>query len=75
MKVDQDLLPFGGGAFGLTKEGSGTLVLSDATEHGQVELHDIPHVEQVQLKVSDLLFGDGADGGSYQGARRVDDGT
>jgi uncharacterized membrane protein YdbT with pleckstrin-like domain len=55
--------------------GCGTLILSDATEHGQVELHDIPHVEKVQLQVSDLLFGSGADGGSYQGARRVDDGT
>ena len=37
--------------------GCGTLVISDASEHGRVRLHDIPHVEQVQLAISDLLFG------------------
>lgn len=35
--------------------GCGTLVVSDASEQGRVELHDIPRVEQVQLKVSDEL--------------------
>lgn len=30
----------------------GTLVVSDASEQGRVELEDIPRVEQVQLKVS-----------------------
>lgn len=35
--------------------GCGTLVVSDASTDGRVELHDIPHVEQVQLKVSDEL--------------------
>jgi uncharacterized membrane protein YdbT with pleckstrin-like domain len=47
--------------------GCGTLILSDASEHGQVELDDIPHVEMVQVQISDLLFG--------REARRVDDGT
>ena len=35
--------------------GCGTLVVSDASEQGRVELHDIPHVEEVQLKVADEL--------------------
>ncbi|WP_067429304.1 PH domain-containing protein [Nocardioides jensenii] len=35
--------------------GCGTLVVSDASEQGRVELHDIPRVEQVQLKVADEL--------------------
>jgi uncharacterized membrane protein YdbT with pleckstrin-like domain len=35
--------------------GCGTLVVSDASEEGRVELHDIPRVEQVQLKVADEL--------------------
>jgi len=33
----------------------GTLVVSDASEQGRVELEDIPRVEQVQLKVSEEL--------------------
>lgn len=37
--------------------GCGTLVISDASTHGQVELHDIPDVEQVQHKLMDLLGG------------------
>ena len=36
--------------------GCGTLVISDASEEGRVRLHDIPHVEQAQLTVSDELF-------------------
>lgn len=36
--------------------GCGTLVVSDASEQGRVALHDVPHVEQLQLKLSDLLF-------------------
>jgi len=36
--------------------GCGTLVVSDASEQGRVELHDIPQVEQAQLRVSDELF-------------------
>jgi uncharacterized membrane protein YdbT with pleckstrin-like domain len=35
--------------------GCGTLVVSDASEQGRVELHDIPRVEEVQLKVADEL--------------------
>jgi len=46
--------------------GCGTLVVSDASETGQVALHDIPHVEQAQLTVSDELF---------HGARKADDGS
>ncbi len=37
--------------------GCGTLVISDASTHGQVELHDIPDVEQVQHQLMDLLGG------------------
>lgn len=37
--------------------GCGTLVVSDASEHGEVRLTDIPDVEQVQLRVSELLLG------------------
>jgi uncharacterized membrane protein YdbT with pleckstrin-like domain len=36
--------------------GCGTLVVSDASELGRVELRDIPHVEQAQLAVSDELY-------------------
>jgi uncharacterized membrane protein YdbT with pleckstrin-like domain len=46
--------------------GCGTLVVSDASETGRVELKDIPNVEQAQLRVSDELF---------HGARRSDDGA
>ncbi len=35
--------------------GCGTLVVSDASEHGRVELHDIPMVEEVQLLVAGEL--------------------
>jgi uncharacterized membrane protein YdbT with pleckstrin-like domain len=46
--------------------GCGTLVISDASELGRVELSDIPRVEQAQLTLSDQLF---------HGSRRADDGT
>jgi uncharacterized membrane protein YdbT with pleckstrin-like domain len=36
--------------------GCGTLVVSDASELGRVELRDIPQVEQAQLTVSDELY-------------------
>lgn len=36
--------------------GCGTLVVSDASEQGRVELTDVPMVEQRQLMLSDLLF-------------------
>ena len=35
--------------------GCGTLVVSDASEQGLVELKDIPRVEEVQLRVADEL--------------------
>ncbi|MCF6378714.1 PH domain-containing protein [Nocardioides KLBMP 9356] len=48
--------------------GCGTLVVSDASTDGQVELHDIPNVEKVQLQVSDELH-------RLAGGDRRDDGT
>jgi membrane protein YdbS with pleckstrin-like domain len=35
--------------------GCGTLIVSDASTHGSVRLHDIPHVEETQRKVNGLL--------------------
>jgi uncharacterized membrane protein YdbT with pleckstrin-like domain len=49
--------------------GCGTLVVSDASEQGRVELEDIPRVEQVQLKVAEELHRLSDRGG------RADDGT
>jgi uncharacterized membrane protein YdbT with pleckstrin-like domain len=49
--------------------GCGTLVISDASTHGQVRLHDIPHVEDVQRKLTELL------GGGSTDAARDNDGT
>ena len=50
--------------------GCGTLVISDASTHGSVRLHDIPHVEEVQRKLTDLL-----DAHHRWRLRRSDDGT
>jgi uncharacterized membrane protein YdbT with pleckstrin-like domain len=50
--------------------GCGTLVVSDASEHGRVELRDIPRIEQVQLVVSEELHQ-----GSDRAQRRLDDGS
>jgi uncharacterized membrane protein YdbT with pleckstrin-like domain len=47
--------------------GCGTLVVSDASEVGRVELPDVPRVEQLQLKISELLYN--------QHNVRSDDGT
>jgi uncharacterized membrane protein YdbT with pleckstrin-like domain len=47
--------------------GCGTLVVSDASELGRVELEDVPRVEQVQLKVADELH--------RLSGHRSDDGT
>jgi uncharacterized membrane protein YdbT with pleckstrin-like domain len=57
--------------------GCGTLVVSDASTHGSVRLHDIPHVEEVQRKLTELLGGGGPSGtaSSAAGDRRDDDGT
>ncbi len=49
--------------------GCGTLVVSDASTHGTVKLHDIPRVEEVQHRLSELL------GGSHPTQTRDDDGT
>lgn len=64
--------------------GCGTLVVSDASEQGRLELPDIPRVETVHLKISELLFDGGqaphdrahdwADHRDQRG-RRFDDGT
>lgn len=35
--------------------GCGTLVISDASTNGQVSLHDIPHVEETQRRLNELL--------------------
>jgi uncharacterized membrane protein YdbT with pleckstrin-like domain len=51
--------------------GCGTLLVSDASERGQVRLPDIPHVEAVHLQLSDLVDGDHLG----RGERRGDDGT
>jgi uncharacterized membrane protein YdbT with pleckstrin-like domain len=42
--------------------GCGTLIISDASEEGRSVLPDVPHVEKLQLVITDLLFGDGDDG-------------
>jgi membrane protein YdbS with pleckstrin-like domain len=52
--------------------GCGTLIVSDASEQGRVELYDIPRVEQVQLQVSDELH---RLTGPRLGDRHGDDGT
>ncbi len=49
--------------------GCGTLVVSDASELGRVELDDIPRVEQVHLKVAEELHKLAGRGG------RTDDGA
>lgn len=54
--------------------GCGTLVISDASEEGRVRLHDIPHVERVHLRMSELLHDvSGHDDGREREA--LDDGT
>lgn len=55
--------------------GCGTLVISDASEQGRVKLHDIPQVEQVHLKISELLFERAQPDQRPPWAERVDDGS
>jgi uncharacterized membrane protein YdbT with pleckstrin-like domain len=50
--------------------GCGTLVVTDASEAGTVQLHDIPHVERVQMQVAEELHRQ-----SQPGTHAVDDGT
>jgi uncharacterized membrane protein YdbT with pleckstrin-like domain len=52
--------------------GCGTLVISDASTHGSVRLHDIPRVEQVQRRITELLGGAGS---ASVADRQDDDGT
>ena len=49
--------------------GCGTLVISDASTRGSVRLHDIPQVEEVQHKLTELL------GGGHATEVRSDDGS
>jgi membrane protein YdbS with pleckstrin-like domain len=35
--------------------GCGTLIISDASTHGSVPLPDIPHVEETQRRINELL--------------------
>jgi uncharacterized membrane protein YdbT with pleckstrin-like domain len=53
--------------------GCGTLVVSVASEQ-QVELHDVPHVEQVHLTINDLLFDDTDSWYDDRPTQRIDDG-
>lgn len=39
--------------------GCGTLVVSDASEQGRVELHDVPRVEKTQIEVAEELHRQG----------------
>ena len=59
--------------------GCGTLVVSDASENGEVELHDVPRVELFHLRLSDQVFGGGREGyhrpEADREAYRFDDGT
>jgi uncharacterized membrane protein YdbT with pleckstrin-like domain len=47
--------------------GCGTLVVSDATEKAGMVLHDIPDVEQVHVRLQELLYSydDGSDDGEW----------
>ena len=53
--------------------GCSTLVVTDASEHGHVLLHDIPRVEQVQKTVAAEL--ETAAGGRGHAPHRSDDGS
>ena len=50
--------------------GCGTLIVSDASEQGRVALDDVPRVERLQLKLSDLLYH-----GSTPATSSTNDGT
>lgn len=54
--------------------GCGTLILADASEQ-RVQLHDIPRVEEVQLKITNLLHGGVEREHADPELRRLDDGT
>jgi uncharacterized membrane protein YdbT with pleckstrin-like domain len=48
--------------------GCGTLVIKSAGERSEIVLPDVPHVEQVQLRINELLFG-------WTSSPGADDGT
>ncbi len=52
----------------------GTLILADASEQ-RVRLHDIPRVEEVQLKIANLLHGGIEREHADPELKRLDDGT
>ena len=41
--------------------GCGTLVVSAASEHGQIRLPDVPNVEHLQARITELLYDDNDD--------------
>ncbi len=47
--------------------GCGTLVVSDATEKQGMELHDVPRVDEVHVRLQELLYSadDGSDDGEW----------
>ena len=47
--------------------GCGTLVISDASTNGQIQLHDIPQVEDVQRMVNELLLKAHGTPGGHEG--------
>lgn len=49
--------------------GCGTLIISDASTHGSVQLPDIPHVEETQRRLNELLHE------LHDGAPPADDGV
>jgi membrane protein YdbS with pleckstrin-like domain len=53
--------------------GCGTLQISVANEEGTSTLHDVPNVEQIQVQITDLLFGNPDHGRDKDG--RDDDGS
>jgi len=52
--------------------GCGTLKISDASTDGEVTLPDIPHVEDVQRELNELLHGPAAGDGGFDRADRAD---
>lgn len=52
--------------------GCGTLVVSAASEHGQIRLPDVPNVEQIHLRLTQLLFGGDQDNGDSRSAHDAD---
>ncbi|MGB0100997.1 MAG: PH domain-containing protein [Nocardioides sp.] len=47
--------------------GCGTLVISDASTHGQIKLHDIPRVEETQRRINELIQKAHGPGAGHEG--------